>query len=203
MKINEIAKAVGQDNAKVAEAFGIEQSHGYWLKEVDDAKAAEYIAAVGGAASVSDKKATGEVPQARFWFKGRWVQISGGPDMGFDLIAAKNWLYTCPTDSAEAKLLRGPDAWALYGAAEVLPEPYAGERKRFNFFRFLKSLMYTGVSEGEGASREGRDQVMALLSDEDRAALLRKEKNTPDALAEVVVSRISLNVDSFGVEGKE
>ena len=161
---------------------------------------ADVAAAQGGAAPVSDK--TEQVSStARFWCKGKGNQISGGGEMGFDIIRFKDWVFECPSGSPEAKALRQKDVWARFGVAEVLAGPYADEAKRVDFIMFLETLMYSGVSQGDGISREGRDSVIAMLLPEDGMALARKERNTPRALARAVSAKMSLNVESFGTEG--
>lgn len=195
MKVSDISKAVGKENAEVAAALGIETTQGYWLREVDDKAAADYLAAQG--VKASERKGAEQVDgAARFWCKGRSNRIEGDKvSVQFD-----EWVYACDGKSNEAKLLRSDWAWARFGVAEVFPKPYEDAGKRADFIRFVETIMFTGQTPQDGPSRVGHKCAAALLTKEQFDSIPKTTRNKPAAFARAIADKVSLGID-LGMEG--
>lgn len=195
MKVSDIAKSVGKENAEVAAALGIETTQGYWLREVDDRAAADYLA--GNGASAPEGNGAGKVASvARFWCKGRRNSIEGDAvSVTFD-----EWVYECSPKSKEAKMLRSDWAWARFGVTEIIQEPYADAGKRADFIRFVENLMFTGQTPQDGPSREGHKSAAALLTKEQLESIPKTARNRPGTFARAIADKVSLGID-LGLEG--
>jgi len=192
MKVSEIAKTVGKENADVAKDLGIETTQGYWLRDVDDAKVADYLAENG--ARPSDAKKAEQVV-AKFWCTGRSNRIEGDEHTKHDTIQFVEWSHECDGKSAEAELSRKDYAWARFGVAEVIQRPYEDAGKRADFIRFIEALMFTGPTQQDGASRKGHKSALALLTEEQAREIPKNVKNRPLALARAIAEQVSLSVD--------
>ena len=199
MKVNDIAEATGKDKAEVATAFGVEQKHGYWLKDVDDAKAAEYMESLGVEQPAEEKVKS---RPARFWCPSRRNRLPSKDEEARDDIAFEDWTVTCEQDSPEAAFMRRPDIRDRLRVYEILREPYSDPGQQADFILRLESMIFTGQSQADGPSREGRDCVMSMLPPDMVEALRKEQKNSPRALTRAVASLIKPNVpvESFGSE---
>ena len=200
MKVNDIAKATGKDKAEVAEAFGIEQKHGYWLNDVDDAEANAYMQSFGVEQPEGEKVKS---RPARFWCRSRRNRLPSKDSEARGDIAFENWTVTFEQDSPEAAFMRRPDIRDRLRVYEILPEPYSDPGQQADFILRLESLIFTGQTQADGPSREGRDCVLEMLFPDMAASLKKEQKNSPRALARAVASLIKPNVavESFGSEG--
>jgi hypothetical protein len=165
MKVFELAKVVGQESSAVAKAFGIESERGFAMKELDDAKAQEYIKSHGVVppAAVITEAPRVEGRNVRFWSarRGHYLPTDGAQKRGD--IRFRDWIFSTGADSEEAKYLRGADVCARTQIYEVFDKPYGEPEQIANFILFLRTLVYTGQTPQDGASREGRECVWSLL----------------------------------------
>ena len=199
MKVHEIAATVGMESAKVAEELGLGNGQGVHLKTVDDAVAQNYIASKGVQAEKPEKSIqVGR--KARFWSEWRRNILPCNPDDPRGHIETKDWVYACDTDSPQAKFLRKSDVRDRMRIFEVLPVPYKDAGKVADFIRYLERLVFSGQTPIDGASREGRDKMEAILFPDMQDELAKEVRNSPRALARAVASKVSLSVETFNTE---
>lgn len=191
MKVSEIAKATGKENAEVAEAFDLPRDKGYWMKDVADADAAQYVAK--NAAEPANV-------QARFWSPVRNNTLLSHDANPRNDIKIREWAFQTAEDSPEAAYLRQDHVRDVAFVYEVIRDQYADEYDRVDFIGALEKIVYTGQSrEGDGPSKEGRDCIRAMLPDDLLNSLPKGAKNDPRELIRRIVKTIRLNTGPSGI----
>jgi len=202
MKVYELARIMGQESAVVAKAFGIESERGFAMKELDDAKAQEYITVNGGpkvppVAPEAPRAEETESPKSvsksvRFWSARRahYLPTDGAQKRGD--ITFRDWIFETSGVSAEAAYLRGADVCARTQIYEVFDKPYGEPEQIANFILYLRNLVYTGQTPQDGASREGRECVFSLLRAGESGAI---EKGDVEAVIRKVAKLKSLSLE--------
>ena len=204
MKVYEIAKMVGLENADVANELGLEGGKGVHLKTVGDAEVKAYMASKGlpleAAAPVSEEPIQVKTERkARFWSSYRDNSLPSRPDEARNDIRFADWTVECETDSIDAKWLRQDDIRDRMAVYEVLEGPYESTDTRVAFQRSLEGLIFTGQSHADGPSKEGMLKVRSMLWPDMLDELPKSEKNKAYALASAVAKQIHLSVESFGM----
>ena len=195
MKVHEIAKATGRSNQQIAEDFGLE-GEALHLRSIDDEAAETYVKKFAEAVPEDAK-----MPVVRFWSKSRDYYIpSGGSDKRDD-IRWRRWLFEGGPGSAEVVFLRKHrDYLIAQDTYEVIEKPFEDPATVADFMQFLRAIIFTGSSDSEGPSREGRDCVKALLTEKAYASMDTQKRNDPRTLIRAVANAVSLNLDAFGGE---
>lgn len=207
MKVHEIAKLTGVDAGVVLTDLGLEGGTGAHLRVVDDAQAKAYLASKGVTLTENTPKVA---RKARFWCANRRNFLPKREDATVNGIVVKgetrndirfkDWVYECDGDSEDAKFLRSQDVRDKLRIFEVVAKPYADAGKAADFIRFLEAQIYTGQTPVDGASREGRNSVQAMLFADMAQAMPKGVKNSPRGLTRAVAGLVSMNVESFGTE---
>ena len=204
-KVHEIAKMVGMESAEVIGELGLEAGQGAHMQNVDDAQAKEYVESKGKTFPV-ESQAEENIPEekvtrkARFWCINRWNNLPANPGDARSSVVFDEWVNEQEPDSKECAFLRTNDIRDRLQVYEVLDHPYEDDRKRVDFIRFIEKLMFTGQSQTDGTSREGSKCAMAILFNDMAAARPRKVKNSPRKLAVAIAEKVSLSIQSFGLE---
>ena len=134
---------------------------------------------------------------ARFWSKHRAQALDAPMGSKRKDIRLDDWAYEGHPNTREATFLRSPEVRDRFQVFEVLQGPYENPVIIAQFIRFLEDLMYTGYGRADGPSPEGRNSVLAMLT-EDQARKLPKEiRNKPARLAAAVAGLVRLNVEEF------
>lgn len=211
MKIHEIKKATGLGSTEIAEELGVKTGSGVAMRVVDDKIAAEYIASKVGAVVDTVDEPEEEAPEedvvkeserkVRFWSPSRNNMLLSSDEAVRKHIEFGEWFYETGPDSAEAKLLKQDDIRDRIRVFEVQAGPYKDDDVRLEFMRYLESFVFTGQTPADGASREGRNCILAMLSEEMAEDLPKTVKNTTKLLIREIASKVHLNVDAFGSEG--
>ena len=200
MQILEIAKATGRTNKQVCEDLGVQAGQGAHLRQVDDEKAAEYIALHGGVERPSEPvvEEQAEPGAVRFWSTKRRYWIPGDADAGRKDIRLSNGIISLSEGSKEVKFMRGrADYFIAQGVYEVREKPHAEPEEIAMFLSALQGTMRTGPANDTTISREVRDTIKELLPKAVSARMSTAEKNNPRQLAQAVAKSVSLVVDDY------
>ena len=202
MQIHEIAKLVGLELSQVMADLDVEAGRGAHMKQIDDARAKEYVEAKGFEFPEADVAPPKEAVKRkiRFWCANRWNNLPSRPSDARRHIKFDEWTREYDESEPECAFLRTTDIRDRLQIYEVLPEPYADDRMRVDFIRFLEKLMFSGQTHADGISREGQKSALAVLFDDMAEALPRHIKNSPRKLAVVIAEKVSLSLNSFGTE---
>jgi len=210
MKVSKIVELTGKSKEEVAEALGVPMTKSYWMKSVDDATAQEYIVATGGRDVQEDEHkepegrptASESIPEeaklSRFWSPRRLHFLPSDSTMERGDILFDDWAYVAPSDSPEAKFLKSVIARDKIGIREIFNKPYGVPRVVAQFILYLESLIFTGLTRSEGASREGVRCVRAMLSTGEQDKMEPVDLNSPRQLVDAVADNKSMNVQAFG-----
>lgn len=144
-----------------------------------------------------ETKVKAQPKQARFWSKRRSQALDAPQGSKREDIRFKDWTFECGSTTREATWLRNDAVRDRFQVFEVLSEPYQNPVVIAQFIRFLENLMYTGYGRADGPSPEGRNSVLAMLTQEQHSALPKEVRNKVGKLAAAVAGLVSLSVDEF------
>ena len=212
MQVTEIVKLTGKSKEEVAGALGIPREGSYWFAKVDDTVAKEYIMASGDGDTRVDEPngAEGQPPapestqdepvakMAQFWSTRRAHNLPSDSTMERGDILFNDWTYIAESQSPEAKFLRSDIARDKIGIREVYQVSYDDPEVIAEFILYLESLIFTGLSKSDGASREGASCARAILSAEDQSGMEPVDQNSPKQLIRAITRSKSMNVQAFG-----
>jgi len=193
MKVHQIATATGMESKEVATHFGLE-GKAVHLREVDDGDATAYI-------KERDGSMVEDAPVVRFWSTREQHYIpTDKPDERED-IKFFEWIYEGKLGSPEVDLLQSnPAQMQALHIYEIVESRFDNVGKAGEFMLALRKCIYTGVSEQDGASREGRNCVRALLGAERLKGLDNVSMHVAQSLIKEVANSVSLKVDVMPTE---
>ena len=195
MRVHEIAKAVGCDNATVLSDLGIDSKTGAHMSDVEDGLAQDYIDSKKDKAAVVEGSGTDKV--VRFWSPSASLHVCS---RNTDDMVFERHVFECLEGSEQDKILSTPGQRDSLRVFKVIRKPHGDVEKRMEFRLFINEQIWTGSDRSEGPSMSGRDSVQRMLPADMLALLSSDVKNPPESLAKEVVNRISLNVENYPLE---
>ena len=208
MNVSEVAKAVDLTSREAAEELGMESTGtGFAFKQVDEGQAQEYIAKKSGgevtkedeqdAAPAEDADKVVVPKRVRFWSTSLSYFI---PEDGARKdIKFRGGAYECYEGSVELEYLRSKhDFLIAQHVYEVIPCGHEDATTNAEFQILLRGLIYTGGTRDTGASRPGRNNVLAILPSYVREKIGSVAKGNVKEVIRIVASNASLRVDQYG-----